>query len=164
MKIMLIAAMAENGVIGARGALPWHLPEDLKRFRQATWGKPIIMGRVTWASIGRPLPGRETIVMSKSIKELPGCFVVPTMDEAFAKGRELAATMGATETAVVGGEQIYRLAMPMADRILLTVVGGSLSGDAYFPEMPGGLFRLASSEAALCDGRELKFLEFKRAK
>lgn len=163
MQITLIAAMAENRVIGVNGALPWNLPEDLKHFRRATWGKPMIMGRVTYDSIGRPLPNRQTIVLTRSPVEIPGCFVAPSLAKALGTARELAWAMGVEEITVVGGEQIYRLAMPQADRILLTVVQRSVAGDATFPEIPADQFDLVSSRSIKDGEEELAFLEYKKS-
>ncbi|WP_377817488.1 dihydrofolate reductase [Bosea massiliensis] len=162
MKITLIAAMAQNRVIGASGALPWNLPEDLKHFRRATWGKPMIMGRVTYDSIGRPLPNRQTIVLTRSLVEISGCFVAPSFDNAMETARELAWAMGVDEITVVGGEQIYRLAMPQADRILLTVVQRSVDGDAIFPEIPTDQYELVKSRSAKDGEEELAFLEYQK--
>jgi dihydrofolate reductase len=162
MTLTLIAAMAQNRVIGVNGTLPWSLPEDLKHFRRATWGKPMIMGRVTYDSIGRPLPNRQTIVLTRSLVEIPGCFVAPSFDKALETAQELAWAMGVDEITVVGGEQIYRLAMPKADRILLTVVQRSVAGDAMFPEIPADKYEVVRSRSAKNGEEELAFLEYQK--
>lgn len=162
MQVSLIAAMAQNRVIGANGHLPWHLPEDLMRFRQATLGKPMIMGRVTFDSIGRPLPGRETVILTRGRTEVPGCFLASSWDAAIDKATELASALEAEEIAVVGGEQIYRLAMAHAHRILLTIVHRTVAGDAIFPEIPMDQFQLVATETGRDGGEELSFLEYKR--
>lgn len=162
MTLTLIAAMAENRVIGVNGQLPWHLQEDLKRFRQATLGRPMIMGRITFESIGRPLPGRETIVLSRGAFNTPGCHHASTWKSALDAAQRLAITMGADEIAVVGGEQIYRLAMPEADRILLTVVHREVTGDAIFPHIPEARFSLASTELSRSSGESISYLDYRR--
>lgn len=158
--ITLIAAMAQNRVIGANGHLPWHLPEDLKRFRQATMGKAMIMGRVTYNSIGRALPGRETVILSRRTVDAPGCHLAHTWAEGLETAKRLSASLGADDIPIVGGEQIYSLAMPHADRILLTIVHRDVPGDARFPEIPEEAFSLASSEETQVDGTRVSYLEY----
>lgn len=131
MIVSIIVAVGENGVIGDAGQLPWHLPDDLKRFRAITWGKPIIMGRKTFESIGRPLPGRTNIVLTHSPEYCPdGCLVASTPADALAA----AAATGADEAVVIGGSAIYREFLPRCDRIYLTTVEGAFQGDTFFPE------------------------------
>lgn len=125
-RISVIAAVARNGVIGRHNAIPWHLPEDLKRFRALTMGNPIIMGRRTWESLGRPLPGRRNIVISRS-SGATGCEVFPSLEAA------LAACPGAAEAFVIGGAAIYAVAMDKAQRLLLTEIGADFEGDTLFP-------------------------------
>lgn len=160
MTLTLIAAMAENRIIGANGLLPWHLPEDLKRFRKATLGKAMIMGRVTYDSIGRALPGRETVILSRGEVDAPGCHLAHTWAEGLERAKHLSATLGTDDIPIVGGEQIYRLAMPYADRILLTIVHRDVPGDARFPEIPEGAFSLVSSEETKVDGTRVSYLEY----
>jgi dihydrofolate reductase len=134
MRITLIAAVAENGVIGAAGRMPWHLPADLARFRAITTGHPVIMGRRTYESIGRPLPGRTTIVLSRTPGYgAPGCIVVPSAAEA------LAAAGGAAEVFIAGGAQVYRQFLPLAQRIHLTLVHAAPPGDTLFPPLPADM-------------------------
>jgi len=135
MKIALIAAVANNGVIGNNNALPWHLPEDLKAFKRITLGKPVIMGRKTFESIGKPLPGRVNIVLSRQPGWQPeGVQVVATLEEAIAVARQVA-DPACGEIMVIGGEQIYRQALPLADRLYLTLVALDVAGDSHFPAL-----------------------------
>lgn len=130
MRISLIVAAAENGIIGDGNRLPWHLPDDLRRFKTLTLGKPILMGRKTHESIGRPLPGRMNIVMTRqSGLEIPGCVVVGSL--AAAK----AAAGGADELAVIGGAEIYAQALSSASIVHMTRVHASVPGDARFPPL-----------------------------
>ena len=130
-RVTLIVAVAENGVIGRAGQLPWHLPDDLKRFKALTMGKPMLMGRRTFESIGRALPGRTSLVLTHSL-DWPapsGVLAVHSLDEAFAEAR------GAAELAVIGGADVFRLTLPLAQRIDLTRVHAELSGDVLFPPL-----------------------------
>ena len=131
--ITLLVAVAENGVIGRAGQLPWHLPADLKRFKSLTMGKPMLMGRRTFESIGRPLPGRTSLVLTHSARWAapPGAILVHSVDEALAEARN----RGAAELAVIGGAEVFRLALPLARRIDLTRVHAQVSGDVYFPPL-----------------------------
>ena len=148
MIISIIAAMAENRVIGRGGAIPWDIPADRRRFRELTMGHPIIMGRKTFESIGRPLSGRRNIVLSRRPEyRREGCCVVHSLADA------LAASAGADEVFICGGEELYQLALPLADRIYLTVVHKLCAGDAYFPPIPAEFIeteRLDASFEALC--------------
>ncbi|TWJ19209.1 dihydrofolate reductase [Geobacter argillaceus] len=135
MIVSLIVAMARNRVIGRDNTLPWHIPADLRRFRDLTLGHPIIMGRKTYESIGAPLAGRQTIVVTRQKGyAAPGCAVVHSLKEA------LAAVVCADEVFVCGGGELYREALPLAERIYLTVVKLEAAGDAFFPELPPGVF------------------------
>lgn len=126
--VTLVAAMAKNRAIGLDGAMPWHLPRELKHFKETTMGKPIVMGRKTWLSIGRALPGRQNIVMTRDRRfRADGCDVVHSLEEAFQ------AAEGA-EVMVIGGGQLYALALPFADRLVLTVVDCEPEADTWFPE------------------------------
>jgi len=127
--ISIIAAMANNRVIGKEGALPWHLPADLKHFKALTLGKPIVMGRKTYASIGRPLPGRTNIVLTRDLKfYAAGVTVVHSWIDA------LVACGSAEEVMVIGGAELYAQVLPEADWLYLTLVDHEVDGDAYFPE------------------------------
>jgi dihydrofolate reductase len=122
-------AVADNGVIGVQGALPWHLPDDLKRFKRITLGHPVLMGRRTFASLARPLPGRRNLVLTRAgLPPTPGVELVPSIDAA------LALCSGAAELFVIGGSEVYRQALPLAARIELTEVHACPSGDAHFPQ------------------------------
>jgi len=128
--ISLVVAMARNRVIGRNNALPWRLSEDLKRFKATTLGKPILMGRKTFESIGRPLAGRRNIVLTRDPTwRAAGVDVVRSVEEA------LTLTRGSPELAVIGGAEIYRLTLPHAERIYLTRVEADVAGDTLFPEL-----------------------------
>ena len=130
MKISIIVAMAANGVIGQDNELPWHLPADLKHFKQTTMGKPILMGRKTWESIGRPLPGRTSIVItSDRTYTAPGCIVVNSIEAAIAAAGEQ------EEVMVIGGAELYRQVLPYTDTIYLTRIHQRFEGDTRFPEI-----------------------------
>jgi dihydrofolate reductase len=131
--ITLVAAVATNGVIGNAGGLPWSIPGDLKRFRQLTIGKPVIMGRATYDSIGRPLDERTNIVLTRnSLFDAPGVHRACDPKEAMTAARRL---HGAdAEICVIGGAEVYRIFLPMADRLELTMVALAPQGDAFFPE------------------------------
>lgn len=141
MTVTIIAAMAENRVIGKDGAMPWHLPDDLARFKAITLGHPVIMGRKTFASIGKPLPGRFNIVLSRQEAYAPeGVAVARTLAEALA----LAGTAG--EVFICGGGEVYREALPLADHIHLTVVHRPFEGDTTFPGLPADFVETAREE------------------
>jgi dihydrofolate reductase len=126
--ISLIVAMAQNGVIGRGNALPWRLPRDLKRFKAFTLGKPILMGRKTFESIGRPLPGRANLVLTRDRSWFAaGVIVVHSVEEA------LGQASGSDELVAIGGAEIYRLVLPLARRIYLTHVQADVPGDTFFP-------------------------------
>jgi dihydrofolate reductase len=132
--LILVVAAAENGVIGRDNQLLWRLRTDLKRFRELTMGKPMIMGRKTFQSIGKPLPGRETVVLTRDPGfSAEGVHVARNWDEAVSQGASLAKTMGADAVAVVGGAEIYALALPHVRKIYLTEVHAAPEGDAVFP-------------------------------
>jgi dihydrofolate reductase len=140
--LILVVAVAENGVIGRDNQLLWCLRTDLRRFRDLTLGKPMIMGRKTFQSIGKPLPGRETIVLTRNPGfSADGVHVARHWDEAVAQGSDLAETMGADAVAVIGGAEIYSLALPHVQKIYLTEVHAAPEGDAVFPTFDRSLFR-----------------------
>ncbi|VAW76848.1 Dihydrofolate reductase [hydrothermal vent metagenome] len=129
MRVSLIAAMAENRVIGRNNQLPWRLSADLQRFKALTMGKPIIMGRKTWESIGRPLPGRTNIVVTRDASyQAEGCVVVHSVDQA------LKAAADSDEVMVIGGANLYQQLLERTDRLYLTQVKTNVEGDAWFPE------------------------------
>lgn len=130
MKIAMIAALSSNRVIGRDNALPWHLPEDLRYFKRVTMGKPLLMGRKTFESIGRPLPGRTNIVLSRQPDfQVPGVVAARDPQQALAVARQ----QQADELMVIGGEAIYRAMLPLAQRLYLTLVHAEVEGDAWFP-------------------------------
>lgn len=143
MKVSLIAALSKNLVIGNEGKIPWHLPEDLKRFRAITLGKPVIMGRKTYESIGRLLPGRPNIILTRTPDyRVEGAYVVASLEE----GLKIAENLSAEEVFVIGGGEIYRLAMPIADRLYLTYVNQTYEGDSTFPEWNPTDFQIEAQE------------------
>ncbi len=140
-RLTLIVARARNGVIGRDNTLPWRLPEDLAHFKAATMGHALIMGRKTFDSIGRPLPGRRTIVLSRDPSwQRPGCERAASLDEAVALCSE------ASEVFIAGGEQIYREALTRADRALITEVELNPEGDAFFPPLDAAVWRQLSRQ------------------
>jgi dihydrofolate reductase len=157
-RINLIAAVASNGVIGGGNALLWRLPEDLKRFKQLTLGSPIIMGRKTFESIGRPLPGRRNIVVTRNAAwTADGVQACSSLDAA------LAAATGAEEVFVIGGAEIYALALPRADRLLLTELHQAFEGDAFFPPWPREQFtETARQPQQSADGWRFDFVDYER--
>jgi dihydrofolate reductase len=151
--LCLIAALADNRVIGRDNQLPWHLPADLKHFKALTLGKPIIMGRKTWDSLGRPLPGRLNLVVSRQPGlQLEGAEVFACLDEALRRAEAWAQETGAEALMLIGGAQLYVQGLERADRLYLTRVRLSPEGDAFFPEFSERDWRLdASSEQAAQD-------------
>ena len=138
-RVAMIAALADNRVIGRGNALPWHISADLKHFKRTTLGKPIIMGRKTFESIGRPLPGRRNIVVSRRADFRPdGVSVVGSAEQAVALARAVALEEGVDEVVVIGGEQLYRSLLPLARRLYLTEVHRDVDGDAWFPPLDAG--------------------------
>jgi dihydrofolate reductase len=126
--LTLIVARARNGVIGRAGQMPWRLPEDLAYFRRTTMGYPIVMGRRTWESLGRPLPGRRNIVVSRDAGlAAPGAEVVPSLEEALRRVQD------APQVFVIGGAKLYEQALPLARRLLVTEIDADFEGDTYFP-------------------------------
>jgi dihydrofolate reductase len=130
MIISLIAAMSDERIIGRDGNLPWHIPTDLARFKSITTGHTLIMGRMTFESIGHPLPERRNIVLSKTVDAIKGCEIARSLPEA------IEASEGEEEIFICGGEQVFREALPLCQRIYLTLVHGSFEGDVHFPEIP----------------------------
>ncbi len=134
MDIVLVAAVSQNGVIGRDGGLPWRLSSDLKRFKADTIGRPIIMGRRTWEAIGRPLPGRRNIVVTRDPGyRVEGADLVATLDDALVLAHAQAVTSGQSEICVIGGGQVYAQAMEQATRLKITRVLADIDGDTVFP-------------------------------
>lgn len=147
--IALIAAMANNRVIGRDNRLPWHIAEDLRFFKRMTLGKPLIMGRNTFESLGRPLPGRPHIVVSRNPDYRPeGVERVATLEAAIALASELAQASSAMEIMVIGGAQIYQAALSYAQRIYLTLVDIEVAGDTLFPSIDASLWQEVSRTPA----------------
>lgn len=148
MDIAIYVAIAENGVIGREGGLPWRLSTDLKRFKADTMGKPIVMGRKTYEGIGRPLPGRLNIVVTRDKTwRAEGIEVAHSLDDAIALARVRGRCMaGAQEVCVVGGGEIYAQALPLADRLHVTHVLASVDGDAHFPPIGPSIWKVVSAE------------------
>ncbi len=143
--VFLVCALAENRVIGRDGELPWRLPSDLRRFKALTTGKTIVMGRKTWESIGRPLPHRRNVVLTRNrCFRAAGAEVVHTLADALAMGDEVA---------VIGGEAVYAAALPSADRLCLSVVHTELAGDAHFPPFDPGEWHLVERVDVSADER-----------
>ena len=133
--------MAENRVIGDRNRLPWHLPADLKRFRALTWGKPLLMGRKTHESIGKPLPGRMNLVLTRDPDyRAPGCVVVHSLDRALSEAGT------APELMVIGGAEVYAALLPQATRLYLTTIHRVYAGDVFFPPLETRAWSLLSHE------------------
>jgi dihydrofolate reductase len=166
--IALVAAVAQNGVIGAGGGLPWRLPGDMKRFRAITLGKPVVMGRKTFQSIGRPLKDRANIVISRDPGFRPaGAEVVGSLGDALTLARIRGRCMpGCDEICVIGGGDIYRQALPLADRLYLTQVLADIAGDTYFPPVDAREWRIVRSEeapAATGESHATRFVVYERA-
>ena len=155
MKISLVVAVAENGIIGRNGALPWYVPSDLKTFRRLTMGKPVIMGRKTYTSIGKPLPGRDNIVVTRDAGfSAAGTFRAASIDEALDIGRSKAAERGVDEIMVIGGAEIFALVLSLADRIYLTRIHARPDGDVTFPEPDQRIWREVSRSPLTPDPRD----------
>ena len=148
-RITLIAAVAKNRVIGVGNALPWRLPEDLKRFKALTLGHPIVMGRKTWESLGRPLPGRTNIVVSRTTGfKAAGATPAGSLDEALAT----ALATGSDETFIIGGADIYRQALPLAGCLQLTEIDRDFTGDVHFPPVDSTQWLETAREKHQSDG------------
>jgi dihydrofolate reductase len=142
MLISLIVAMSSNRVIGNKGAIPWKIPGEQKMFKEITLGHSIIMGRKTYESVGRPLPGRTNIVVTRQTDyQAPGCTIVHNIDSAIKS-----CPAEESEAFICGGSQLYHESLPMADRIYLTVIPRKVNGDTFFPEIPEGQFTVTKSE------------------
>ncbi|WP_415758733.1 dihydrofolate reductase [Pseudomonas sp. LT1P18] len=151
--LSLIAALGENRVIGVDNSMPWHLPGDFKYFKATTLGKPIIMGRKTWDSLGRPLPGRLNIVVSRQVDlALEGAEVYPSLEAAVVRAEEWAREQGVDELMLIGGAQLYAQGLAQADRLYLTRVALSPEGDAWFPEFDLNEWKLVSNTENPAEG------------
>jgi dihydrofolate reductase len=153
--VTLVLAVADNGVIGRDNALPWHLPADLAHFKQVTLGKPIVMGRRTFASIGRPLAGRQNVVVTRdSTFAVDGVTVAHSFDEA------LTACGAVPEVMVIGGAAIFAAALPRAGRIHLTRVHATVAGDVHFPPLDPQVWQEVASQARQADARNAYAMSF----
>jgi len=147
MRLSVIVAVAENGVVGVNNALPWYLPDDLKYFKQTTMGKPVVMGRKTYESIGKPLPGRTNIVVTHNQDyQAEGVKVVGSLSEALELAADIAVIDGKDELMVIGGAAVYAAAIPMADRLYVTEVHAEVDGDAYLPAVEWSEWRELTRE------------------
>jgi dihydrofolate reductase len=148
MRVSLIAAVAENGVIGQNGEMPWKLSTDLRRFRSITTGKPVIMGRRTFATIGKPLPNRINIVMTRDPSfDVAGTVAVPTIDAAMSAAIAAGAASDIVEAMIIGGGQIYEAFLPRAHRLYITHVATEPLGDTHFPPIDPTIWSVVSEEA-----------------
>jgi dihydrofolate reductase len=159
--VSILVATDERGAIGRDGGLPWHLPNDLKRFKALTMGKPIVMGRKTWESIGRPLPGRFNIVVTRQPGyAAPGATVVASLDAA------MSVTGDVGEICVIGGAEVYRLALPRTGLIHLTRIHATVPADTYFPELDAAQWQEVAREDHPADAKHAyaySFIELRRA-
>lgn len=165
--LCLIAAVADNGVIGADGGMPWRLSTDMRRFRAMTMGKPVIMGRKTYASLGRPLDGRTNIVITRG--SLPAALVVPvpSVADGLATANEEARRLGVDEVMVIGGGTIYAATISLADRLYITHVRANPVGDTSFPGIQSTDFEVVSSEETVSgprDSHATTFVVYQRRK
>ncbi|MEH6825860.1 MAG: dihydrofolate reductase [Motiliproteus sp.] len=167
MQLALIVAQSQNRVIGRNNTLPWYLPEDLKYFKAVTLGKVIIMGRKTYESIGRPLPGRTNIVVSRNPDYMrEGVQVVGSLPQAIEQAQAISAIKGVDEALVIGGAELYAQALPLAQRLYLTQVHQSVEGDAFFPELAESQWRQVSRqdfEAVAPNPHKYSFVVFDRS-
>jgi len=165
-EILILAAVSDNGVIGRGNALPWRLKSDMQHFRALTLGKPVVMGRRTYLSIGKPLSGRTTIVVSRDLAfAAPGVLVAPSLDAAFAAARGDALRRGADAIVVAGGADIYAQALPLASRLLITRIHRFIDGDARFPAIDPNLWRettRSEHDAAAGDDAAFAFVTYER--
>jgi len=158
-RVHIVAAVASNGIIGARGKLPWHLPQDLQHFKRLTLGHPVIMGRRTWESLGRALPGRENIVVTRRRGyEAPGAAVASSLDAA------LALCAGEPIAFVIGGGELYAAALPLAAGLVLTEIHKDFEGDARFPDFDRAKWRETQREShTAADGMRFDFVLYEPA-
>jgi len=158
-RVYLVAAVAANGVIGSEGRLPWHLPEDLKHFKRLTLGHPVVMGRKTWESLGKALPGRENIVVTRSPGyEAADAHVAASLEAA------LALCAGESVVFVIGGAELYAAALPLADGLVLTEIHRDYPGDVRFPAFDRAAWRETQRKPeASADGLRFDFVLYERA-
>ena len=157
-RVFLVAVIARNGVIGANGKLPWNLPEDLKHFKRLTLGHPVVMGRRTWESLGKPLPGRENIVVTRRAGyAAPGASVAASLEAA------IALCAGEPLAFVIGGAEIYAAALPLADGLVLTEIDRDYEGDTCFPDWDRKMWRATQREThTTAEGVRFDFALYER--
>ena len=164
MLISIIVAVSENGIIGIKGGLPWHLSEDLKNFKKLTSGHAIIMGRKTYESIGKPLPNRKNIIISRNKAfKADGCFIFDSVSEAIKHAGETAED----ESFIIGGGEVYRQSLELADKVYLTKVKVSLEGDTFFPELEKNSWKILSVQSFKKDNKneyDFDIIEYQRIK
>ena len=164
MPVSLIVAVSKNGVIGKQNSLPWYLPADLKRFKQLTTGHPIIMGRKTYESIGKPLPNRTNIVVTRDTEyRADGVFVVSSVDDALKLAFE---SVGGEEVFIIGGAEIFRRTIPTADKLYMTLIDATIDGDVLMPEIDLGEWLETSREKFPADDKnsyDYQFINYKRS-
>lgn len=164
--LAIVAAIADNGVIGRDNKLIWRLKSDLKRFRRLTMGKPLLMGRRTFESIGKPLPGRETVVLTRDSEfQASGVHVAHSLEQATTLADELASDMGAEQLMVVGGAELYEATLPRAERLYLTLVHAEPEGDVGFPIFDRSAFRETFRENHTAGGDDehaFTFVDYER--
>ena len=167
-KTAAIVAVASNGVIGLNNQLPWYLPNDLKYFKATTMGKPLVMGRKTFESIGKPLPGRTNIVVTRNLKySVGGVSVVHSLDEAISLAKQIAKADGSEELMIIGGAQLYAEALLQIDRLYLTEVKAQVDGDAYFNDLDWSEWVECGREDFLAEGQnpyDYSFVVYNRAR
>lgn len=158
-RVYLLVAVASNGIIGANGRLPWHLPEDLKHFKRLTMGHPVIMGRRTWESLKGPLPGRENIVVTRTPGyEAPGAAVANSLEGA------LALCAGESIAFVIGGSRLFEESLPIADGLVVTEIHKDFEGDTWMPQYNRSRWRETQREAhTAADGTRFDFVLYERA-
>ena len=165
-KIVLVVAVAKNGVIGRDGDLPWRLPSDLKRFKQLTLGKPVLMGRKTWESIGKPLPGRPNIVITRDAAfSAAGAAVVSSLEAGLVAAQHEAEKLGVDEICVIGGGQIYAQVFDRADILHVTHVEADVDGDTRFPDIDPNVFEKVLEEPipqGEKDSHAMRFITWRR--
>ena len=156
--ISIIAAVAQNGVIGDRNALLWHISEDMKHFKTLTTGHPVVMGRKTWESLGRPLPNRTNVVITRQAIEIPGCRVVHSLEEA------MALFAADEEIFIIGGESIYRMMLPYCDTVYVTKIDHAFQADTFFPNLDemDEWAMTEESEEQTCFDLEFTFTKYER--
>ena len=156
--ISFVVAVSRNGVIGREGGLPWHISSDLKRFKEITMGKPVVMGRKTWDSIGRPLPGRRNLVITRNTE-----WAAAGAERADSFDAALALACDAERVCVIGGAEIYALALPHAHELQLTEIDADFEGDAFFPDWPRKAYDGEASEAQTTpQGLVYRYVNYRR--